>query len=844
MTTRRTGLLLFVLLAIALAAAEPSVQGRITIPHTRLGGMLYPKALEWDETNQVLYVGGKAGSVFKLDGNGRLAAELPLADGTQRVTDILVVPELDRVYVLCRGGRVRGFSSSGRLLADVSVSSEASPYGYYSGILAYSPTANKVLCVGPANYVMAVDATTHEVTEIPFFGYHHSSIASRVLVCPDVNRVFIRNHSRVWYLDAAKLEAGEPYDIPTSAGSSGSGGMAFDPQRQRLLVTRQRMGFLLDRDLVQQDQVMLDDRQGACVFDETRDVFYCISEYHNRVRMVSGAGMSSGSIQLPPGSGPLKLLALDSGSDRLLVSGRRLWAFDLLTNTSVVPAGIDETATELVASGDGRAFFLVYRQPVVQAVSSTDGRLIWRFATGIRPSELQLTLDGRRLWALDQDSRVVALVGLDEEECLGTCVLPTGFRSATPSRYEDRLFCCCGDGVYAVSPADLSATRLPGLSLVERVVGHSSGKALLGFSCYRNKVLQYDETTGQVTADKDFDDIGLARSSVTFIEPPGDFAWYADRTSRVIARVRFGTVDIDEHYYDHPYWWPVLGVPGNTPKLLFQYLFPESLAVRDAGQSFKVVGKVKLPGQVYRMLWNPAGKLLYCSMSPPIGVVAAVSVADPTAPVVGQQRIMSATNVRDMVFAPDLDRLFAVTKESQDADFVLSAYTGGNLDFAYSVPLESPNVRGIAYDRDCKTVCIGDAEHSTVILVGEVPRSDFGVFPGRLPFPLPLVSRGRTTRTLTLSNDGDRAMTWNAMASPPRPWLQVARRGPNPLPPGKEAAVLVTVDAARLPEGGHRQSEATVLLTSDDPDLPLVKVPVTVTRTEPEKPTQGEKTGK
>ncbi|MGD9099147.1 MAG: hypothetical protein PVF45_01620, partial [Anaerolineae bacterium] len=110
----------------------------------------------------------------------------------------------------------------------------------------------------------------------------------------------------------------------------------------------------------------------------------------------------------------------------------------------------------------------------------------------------------------------------------------------------------------------------------------------------------------------------------------------------------------------------------------------------------------------------------------------------------------------------------------------------------------------------------------TVVLIVQAP--DIEVSPGAL-----IVSLGvndRTTRTLTIGNAGEADLTWSLTEVPPAPWLNEMPTSSTVAPQNSED-VAVTFDATDLAVDDVYMT--TLRINSDDPNDPLVDVPVILT---------------
>jgi hypothetical protein len=111
----------------------------------------------------------------------------------------------------------------------------------------------------------------------------------------------------------------------------------------------------------------------------------------------------------------------------------------------------------------------------------------------------------------------------------------------------------------------------------------------------------------------------------------------------------------------------------------------------------------------------------------------------------------------------------------------------------------------------------------TMVVTDQAPRIE--VTPARLAGE---VLQGRSlARTLTISNTGTAALTYQLATRPPASagWLEMVPTG-GTVPRGRAQEVEVTLDAAELEPGVHR---AWIQVQSNDPDSPLVEVPVVLT---------------
>ena len=99
---------------------------------------------------------------------------------------------------------------------------------------------------------------------------------------------------------------------------------------------------------------------------------------------------------------------------------------------------------------------------------------------------------------------------------------------------------------------------------------------------------------------------------------------------------------------------------------------------------------------------------------------------------------------------------------------------------------------------------------------------DIGVNP--LTLTVTLNSGDTTTRTLIINNTGDADLNWGVIEFPTRPWLS-EKPVTGTIAPSGSANVVITFTAASSAVGVYT---TTLRISSNDPDEPLVNVPVTL----------------
>jgi PKD repeat protein len=117
--------------------------------------------------------------------------------------------------------------------------------------------------------------------------------------------------------------------------------------------------------------------------------------------------------------------------------------------------------------------------------------------------------------------------------------------------------------------------------------------------------------------------------------------------------------------------------------------------------------------------------------------------------------------------------------------------------------------------------CTAQYSMTRAVMVYALP--DLTLDPTALNVAVPLDSS--TTRTIDLGNVGSADLIWSLVMTPTVTWLDVTPTNGNIAPAGS-VSLGAEFDATGLPEDVYT---TTLRLTSNDPDTPLVIVPVTMT---------------